>query len=158
MDPVSCVALATGAYKTIGACISTSKDLADMGQSLATWGKAVSDFNRLEDRQKNPPWWEKTFKGSDEENAILIWNQRRKLDEMRESIKNEISFLYGPAAWKEVLRIEGEQRRLRKQQAYKKQEFIDNVVNFTIGAVLFIIAASILGFVFYLIGKTQGRW
>ena len=42
---------------------------------MATWGKAFSDFNKIEERSKNPPWWEKTFKGSDEENAVLIWNQ-----------------------------------------------------------------------------------
>ena len=77
MDPVSCIALASGAYKTLKAAISTGKDIQSMGNTLATWGKAVSDFGKLEERAKNPPWWEKTFKGSDEENAILIWNQRR---------------------------------------------------------------------------------
>ena len=105
MDPISCVALATGAYKTLKAAISTGQDLQSMGNSLATWGKAFSDFNKIEERTKNPPWWEKTFKGSDEENAVLIWNQRRVFDEMRQSIKDEISFVYGPSAWEEVLRI-----------------------------------------------------
>ncbi len=90
-----------------------------MGQTIATWGQAFSDFNRLEERQKNPPWWEKTFKGSDEEAAILIWNQKRKMEQMRKEMKDHISFIYGPSAWHEVLRTEAEQQSIRKEAAYR---------------------------------------
>lgn len=158
MDPVSCVALATGAFKTLKAAISTGKDIQSMGNTLATWGKAFSDFQKIEERSKNPPWWEKTFKGSDEENAILIWNQRRKFDEMRKAIKDEISFVYGPSAWEEVLRIEAEQRRIRKEQAYKKQEFIDNLANWTLGLLIFFAGAGLLGFIIWAIGRVRGDW
>lgn len=158
MDPVSCVALATGAYKTLKAAIGAGKELQDMGSTLATWGKAVSDFTKLEERQKNPPWWERTFKGSDEENALLIWNQRRKMDEMRKSIKDEISFLYGPKAWEEILRIEAEQRRIRKQEAYRKQELIDATINWIVGLLLFAAGAGALLVIFYFIGRQQGKW
>lgn len=158
MDPIACITLATGAYKTLKAAISTGKELQDMGSTLATWGKAVSDFNKIEERSKNPPWWEKTFKGIDEENAILIWNQRRKLDEMRKTIKDEISFLYGPKAWEEVLRIEAEQRRVRKEAAYAKQEMIDNIINWTVGLIAAIVSAGVASFIIYLIGVSQGKW
>jgi len=158
MDPVSCVALATGAYKTLKAAISTGKDIQEMGNTIATWGQAFSDFNRLEERQKNPPWWQKTFKGSDEEEAILIWNQRRKMDEMRKEIKDHISFVYGPSSWDEILRIEAEQRRKRKEEAYKKQEFIDNLVNWAIGLTLFFVGGSLLGFILWAVGRARGDW
>ena len=158
MDPVSCVALATGAFKTLKAAISTGKDIQSMGNTLATWGKAFSDFQKIEERSKNPPWWEKTFKGSDEENAILIWNQRRKFDEMRKAIKDEISFVYGPSAWDEVLRIEAEQRRIRKEQAYKKQEFIDNLINWTVGIIAFLVGGVVLALAIWIVGKARGRW
>ena len=52
MDPVSCVALATGAYKTLRAAISTGKDLQEMSGTLSQWGKAFSDFSNLEDVQR----------------------------------------------------------------------------------------------------------
>ena len=129
-----------------------------MGGTLATWGKAFSDFQKIEERSKNPPWWEKTFKGSDEENAVLIWNQCRKFDEMRKAIKDEISFIYGPSAWDEVLRIEAEQRRIRKEQAYKKQEFIDNCINWTVGLVAFVVGGALLAVAVWLVGKARGRW
>lgn len=158
MDPIACITLASGAYKTIKAAIGAGKEIQDMGSTLATWGKAVSDFNKLEERQKNPPWWEKTFKGSDEEQAILIWNQKRKLDEMRKEMKNHISWTYGPSAWEEVLKIEAEQRKLRKEAAYRKQELIDAIINWTVGILVAIISSAILVAVFYVIGKNQGRW
>ena len=158
MDPVSCVALATGAYKTLKAAISTGKDIQEMGNTIATWGQAFSDFNRLEERQKNPPWWQKTFKGSDEEEAILIWNQRRKMDEMRKEIKDHISFVYGPSSWDEILRIEAEQRRKRKEEAYKKQEFIDNLVNWSVGLTLFTVSGGLLGFIIWAVGRARGDW
>ena len=158
MDPVSCVALATGAYKTLKAAISTGKDIQEMGNTIATWGQAFSDFNRLEERQKNPPWWQKTFKGSDEEEAILIWNQRRKMDEMRKEIKDHISFVYGPSSWDEILRIEAEMRRKRKEEAYKKQEFIDNMVNWAVGLTLFSVSGGLLGLIILFVGRARGNW
>ena len=158
MDPVSCVALASGAFKTLKAAISTGKDIQSMGQTIATWGQAFSDFNKLEERQKNPPWWQKTFKGSDEEEAILIWNQKRKMDEMRKELKDTISFLYGPSSWDEILRIEAEQRRIRKEQAYKQQEFMDNLINSVAGIAIFLLGAGILAGIIYIVGQFQGRW
>ena len=158
MDPVSCVALATGAYKTLRAAISTGKDLQEMSGTLSQWGKAFSDFTNLEEREKNPPWWKQTFKGSDEETALEIFANKKKMEQMRQEIKDHISFNYGPSAWKEVLQIEAQMRRNRKQELYKKQERIDAAINFTIGAVIFVISGGILFLGFYALGKWQGRW
>ena len=80
------------------------------------------------------------------------------MEQMRAEIKDHISFTYGPSAWKEVLQIEAQMRKKRKQELYRKQEQIDAVINFAIGAVIFATGAGILLGVFYLIGKTQGRW
>ena len=158
MDPVSCVALATGAYKTLKAAISTGKDIQDMTGTLSQWGKAFSDFSNLEEREKNPPFWKKTFKGSDEETALEIFANKKKMEQMRAEIKDHISWNYGPSAWKEVLAIEADMRRRRKQEAYRKQEQIDAMINFAIGSVIFLISAAFLAFVGWLWGKHQGRW
>ena len=158
MDPVSCIALATGAYKTLRAGLDTAKDLSDMGQSLATWGKACADFNHLEERQKNPPFWQKTFKGSDEEQAILIWSKKEELARMRSELKDYISWNYGPKKWDEVLAIEAQMRKQRKDEIYRKQARIDAMKNFAIGAVIFVISGGLLFLFFYFLGKHQGRW
>jgi len=158
MDPVSCVALATGAYKTLRAAISTGKDIQEMTGTLSQWGKAFSDFSNLEEREKNPPWWKQTFKGSDEETALEIFANKKKMEQMRSEIKDHISFTYGPSAWKEVLAIEARMRKQRKDELYKKQERIDAAINFAIGAVIFCISGGLLFLLFYALGKWQGRW
>ena len=115
------MALATGAYKTLRAAISTGKDIQDMTGTLSQWGKAFSDFSNLEEREKNPPWWKQTFKGSDEETALEIFANKKKMEQMRSEIKDHISFTYGPSAWKEVLAIEARMRKQRKDELYKSK-------------------------------------
>ncbi len=65
---------------------------------------------------------------------------------------------YGSLAWVEVWRIGAEQRRIRKEQAYKKQEFIDNCINWIVGIVAFLVGGVILAFMVWLVGKARGRW
>ena len=158
MDPISCVTLAAGAFKTIKSAIAAGRDLQDMTSQLSTWGKAFSDFSNLEERQKNPPWWQKTFKGSDEETALEIFAHKKKMESMREEIRSHISWNYGPKAWEEVLQIEASMSKRRKEELYKKQERLDAIINWTVGVIAFGVGASILIGVFWLIGSYQGRW
>jgi len=158
MDPVSCVMMASGAFKALKGAIGAGKDLQEMTGQLANWGKAFSDFTNLEEREKNPPWWKQTFKGSDEETALEIFANKKKMEQMRAEIKDHISWNYGPSAWEEVLQIEAKMRRQRKEELYRKQERIDAIINFGIGGVMFILGGGLLLLVFYFIGKQQGRW
>lgn len=150
--------MATGAFKGLKAAIGAGKDLQDMTGQLANWGKAFSDFTNIEEREKNPPFWKKTFKGSDEETALQIFAQKKKMEQMRNEIKDHISWTYGPSAWKEVLSIEARMRKQRKDELYRKQEQVDAMINFAIGATIFLIGGGILFVSFYLLGQWQGRW
>tara|TARA_R100001440_G_scaffold19661_1_gene33211 strand:- start:411 stop:887 length:477 start_codon:yes stop_codon:yes gene_type:complete len=158
MDPVSCVALATGAFKALKGAIGAGKDLQDMTGQLSQWGKAFSDFTNIEEREKNPPFWKKTFKGSDEETAIEIFANKKKMEQMRAEIKEHITWHYGKSAWDEVLQIEAQMRKRRKDELYRKQAQIDSLINFGIGAAIFAIGGSILFVGFYILGQWQGRW
>ena len=158
MDPVSCVMMATGAFKALKGAIGAGKDLQDMTGQLATWGKAFSDFTNLEEREKNPPFWKKTFRGRDEETALEIFAHKKKMEEMRKEIKEHITWHYGKSAWDEVLTIEASMRKKRKEELYRKQAQVDAAINFAIGAVIFVISGGILFIGFYILGKWQGRW
>jgi hypothetical protein len=150
--------MATGAFKGLKGAVAAGRDFQDMTSQLSTWGKAFSDFNEIEKREKDPPFWKKTFKGSDEETAIEIFAQKKKMEQMRAEIKDHISWTYGPSAWKEVLSIEARMRKQRKDELYRKQEQIDAMINFAIGAVIFLVGGGILFVGFYLLGQWQGRW
>jgi len=156
IDPITAVGLATSAFNILKQGISAGKDIQEMSGTLAKWGSAFSDFQYAEDKAKNPPFYKMMSDNS--ANAIEIFAQKKKMQEMRKQIKDHISWTYGPSAWEEVLAIEGEMRRIRKEEAYKKQEFIDNTINAVLGVAVFVVAALGVGTVLYYLGKHQGKW
>ena len=159
IDPISCVGLATGAFKAIKATVSAGRDLADCASQLNQWGKAISDFSNIEQREvTNPPWWKKTFKGSDEETALEIFAQKKKMEQMREELRELITWHYGRSGWKELVATEAMIRKRRKDELYKKQQQLDAIINFAIGSILFAISGGILFLFIYFWGQHQGRW
>ena len=156
IDPITAVGLATSAFNILKQGISAGKDIQEMSGTLAKWGSAFSDFSYAEDKAKNPPFYKMMSDNSS--NAIEIFAQKKKMQQMRKEIKDHISWTYGPSAWDEVLTIEAEMRRIRKEEAYKKQEFIDNAINGILGTVIFLIAALGVGTAMYYLGKHQGKW
>lgn len=91
-------------------------------------------------------------------NALEIWTQKQKLAEMREDLRSFISWNYGPSAWDEIVRIEAQQRKEQRELVYKKQEFVDNCINWTVGILAVSAGIGILAVAVYLIGAKQGKW
>ena len=157
IDPVTAVGLATSAFNAIKQGISVGRDLQDMTGQLSKWGQAFSDFNYAEEKTKNPPFWKSLATGQDN-TAIEIFAHRKKMEEMRKQIKDHISFVYGPSAWEEVLQIEAQMRKIRKEEAYRKQELQDTIISWVVGILAFLCGATILFALIYIVGKNQGRW
>jgi hypothetical protein len=156
IDPITAVGVATSAFNAIKHGISVGRDLQDMTGQLSQWGKAFSDFNYAEEKSKNPPWY--SFKGSDEETALEIFAQKKKMENMRKEIKAFISWNYGPSAWEEVLSIEAQMRKQRKEELYRKEEFKRQVIEWTVGILVSVFGAAFLALIFWYIGVEQGRW
>lgn len=156
IDPITAAGLATSAFNAIKQGIAVGRDLQDMSGQLSQWGKAFSDFNYAEEKSKNPPWY--SFKGSDEETALEIFAQKKKMENMRKEIKNYISWNYGPSAWEEVLAIEAKMRKQRKEELYRKEELKRQIIEWIVGLFVAVLGILGMGFAFYLIGKSQGRW
>ena len=156
IDPITAVGIATSAFNAIKKGIAVGRDLQDMGGQLSQWGKAFSDFNYAEEKSKNPPWYK--FKGSDEETALQIFAQKKKMENMRNEIKAFISWNYGPSAWEEVLAIEARMRKQRKEELYRREELKRKIIEWMIGILAALVGLVAMGFVLWLIGKGQGRW
>lgn len=156
IDPITAVGLATSAYNAIKQGVAVGRELQDMSGQLSQWGKAFSDFSYAEEKTKNPPWY--SFKGSDTSTAIEIFAQKKKMQAMRKEIKDFISFQYGPKAWEEVLHIEAQMRKQRKEELYRKEEFKRAVIEWVVGILAIVTGAAILVAVIWLIGRNQDRW
>ena len=150
------MAAATTAYNGIKKAVSVGREISAMTGAVSQWSKAVSDLDFLEEKAKNPPMY-KMFSDT-QSNALEIWSQKQKLKEMREELKSHISWTYGPSAWDEIVRIEAQQRKEQRELVYKKQEFIDNCINWGVGLTVALSGIAGLAFVTYLLGKSQGKW
>jgi len=156
IDPITAVGLATSAYNAIRQGISVGRDIQDMTGQLSQWGKAFSDFTYAEEKSKNPPWY--SFKGSDNETAIQIFAEKKKMENMRNEIKSFISWNYGPSAWEEVLAIEAQMRKQRKEELYRREELKRTIIEYTVGILAAASGVAIIAGIIWLIGRDQGRW
>jgi len=156
MDPFTAMAAATAAFKGIKKAVDVGKDISSMGQTLSQWSKAVSDLDFLEKKAQKPPMY-KMFSDT-QANALEIWTQKQKLKEMREELKEYISFVYGPSAWKEIVKIEGEQRKAQRDAVYAQKEFIDNCINGVIITLMVLAGVGALIVALYFTGVKQGKW
>ena len=159
VDPITAVATATAAFNTIKSAFAAGRDIEGMAGDLSRWMGAVSDIKKAEEYSKKPPLFKKLFAaGSIEEEAMQAFMAKKKAEDMREELKNLISFTRGPSAWEELLKTEADIRKKRQQAIYDQQERQRKL--FEIIMVILASAAmiGIIGFVIYLVGVGQGKW
>jgi len=156
IDPITAMAAASAAYSGIKKAVSVGREISGMAGTISQWSKAVSDLDFLEKKAQKPPMY-KIFSDT-QATALDIWSQKQKLAEMREDLRSHISWHYGPSAWDEILRIEAQQRKEQRKLVYKKQEFIDNCINCTVGILAFFAGAGVLLVFVYFLSAKQGKW
>ena len=123
IDPISAVAMATGAFNTIKAGFAAGREIESMAGDLGRWMGAVSDIKKAKEYNKKTPIFKKLFQaGSVEEEAMQIFMAKKKAEDMRAELKQLISFTRGPSAWEELLKTEGDIRKKRQKAIYDQEE------------------------------------
>ena len=159
IDPISAIGMATAAYRGIKSAIDTGKELHDMAGTLSQWAGAMSDLDFSHKQAQNPPMFKKLFGASQiEQNALEIWGHKQKAKEMREEMKTHISFYYGPSAWDEIVRIEGEMRKERAREVYAAEERKQLIIEWIVGLTAASIGGTLLFGIIWVIGKANGAW
>ena len=155
IDPISAVAMATGAFNTIKAGFAAGREIESMAGDLSRWMGAVSDIKKAEEYNRKPPLFKKLFQsGSVEEEAMQIFMAKKKAEDMRNELKQIISFTRGPSAWEELLKTEGDIRKKRQQAIYDQQERRKAVLEIiaVIGLVM-VVATFIIGLIWIAMNK-----
>ena len=130
-----------------------------MAGTLSQWSTAMSDLDFSHKQAQNPPMFKKLFGASQiEQNALEIWGHKQKAKEMREEMKTHISFYYGPSAWDEIVRIEGQMRKERAREVYAIEERKQIIIEWIVGLLAAGIGGSILFGIVWGIGKGTGSW
>jgi hypothetical protein len=139
MDPVTAFGVATTAYKTIVAGFKVGKQVESMSKDLGRWMSAIQTVKEGHNKKKN-----RTF-GSVEEEALETFAMKKKAIEMENELRTFVNMNYGPNAWNEVLRIQTEIRRKKKEAELEakriQRQKIENAV----------IGGCVLFFIFFII-------
>tara|TARA_B100000035_G_scaffold209413_1_gene179108 strand:+ start:133 stop:606 length:474 start_codon:yes stop_codon:yes gene_type:complete len=123
VDPVTALATATSAFNLIKKGFSVGRDVESMGQDLGRWMGAMSDLKKADEYAQKPPLFKKIFAaGSVEEEAMAAFMAKKKAEDMRDELRQIITYSRGPSAWQELIKMEGDIRKKRQQAIYDQKE------------------------------------
>ena len=147
IEIVAAVSAASGAFNAIKQGFAAGREIESMAGDLSRWMGAVSDIRKADEYNKKPPLFKKLFNaGSVEEEAMQIFMAKKKAEDMRNELKQIISFTRGPAAWEELLRTEADIRKKRQQAIYDQKERQRKLLEWiAIGFLVLVIGGFILG-------------
>ena len=139
MDPVTAFGVATTAYKTIVAGFKVGKQVENMSKDLGRWMGAIQAVKEGHNKKKN-----RIF-GSVEEEALETFAMKKKAIAMENELRNFVNLNYGPNAWNEVIRIQAEIRKQKKEAQIEAQQRQRQMVENTI------IGGLVLMFIFFVV-------
>jgi hypothetical protein len=144
IDPVTAIGLATTAYNGIKQAISTGREISDMGKQLGQWATAISDLDFAHKQLENPPMFKRVLSSNIEQDALEAWAHKKKAQEMREELRSYISLYYGPSAWDEIVKIEAEMRKKRKEMEYAAIERKETIIAWIVGILCFAVGLTVM--------------
>ena len=139
MDPVTAFGVATTAYKTIVAGFKVGKQVESMSKDLGRWMGAIQAVKEGHSKKKNRMF------GSVEEEALETFAMKKKAIAMENELRNFVNLNYGPNAWNEVIRIQAEIRKQKKEAELEAQRKQRQVIENTI------IGGLVLLFIFFVV-------
>lgn len=123
IEVMAAVSAATSAFGAIRKGFEVGRDIESMAGDLSRWMGAVSDIKKAEEYNNKPPLFKKLFaSGSIEEEALQIFMAKKKADDMREQLRQIITFTRGPSAWQELIKTEADIRKKRQAMIYAQKE------------------------------------
>ena len=145
MDPITAFGVATTAFNAIKKGFQVGRDIESMSKDLGRWMGAIQDVKEGHNKKKN-----RVF-GSVEEEALETFAIKKKAIAMENDLRNFVNLSYGPNAWNEVIRIQADIRKQKKEaieEAKRKQaQMIENIIL----GVLVVFFLGVVGAILYLI-------
>ena len=139
MHPVTAFGVATTAYKTIVAGFKVGKQVESMSKDLGSWMGAIQAVKEGHSKKKNRMF------GSVEEEALETFAMKKKAIAMENELRTFVNMNYGPNAWNEVIRIQAEIRKQKKEAELEAQRKQRRAIENTI------IGGLVLMFIFFVV-------
>ena len=137
IDPITAVAMATSAFKTVQKMVSMGREIEDTLGQVGKWYGAVSDFNEAKRQAENPPLFKRLVASrSIEQEAMEMFANNKRIQQQEKDLRELLMYTYGANAYQELL---GMRRSIREQrektlyaQARRRKNFLWNSVGFTV--------------------------
>ena len=145
MDPISAIAAATTAYNAIKKGFKVGKEIEGMSKDLGRWMGAIQEVKEGHTKAKG-----RSF-GSVEEEALESFAALKKAQQMEHELRQFVNFNYGHNAWNEVIRIQVDIRKRKKEALEEAKRKQAKMIENTILGVLVVFFLGAVGSVLYLI-------
>ena len=128
MEPITTsIAVATSAFNLISKGVAAGRDLNSLFGNIGKYMGAVNDIDYK--AHKKPKMFQKIFTGSSiEQEAMEAFAAKKKAEHMTQELKTWINLAYGPKAWDEILQLQGQIRKQRRELIYKKKEQEEEII------------------------------
>lgn len=154
IDPITALSVAASAVTNAKKLIAAGQDATS---AISKFAGAISDINYAAEKAKNPSVW-KSLTGSPEAEAIEIFAAQKKATQLKKDLETILMFSYGKKGLDEYKEILRKVRKQRQETAYRQAEIKEAIILWVVGILIFSTALTALGFLFWWLGKTQGKW
>ena len=144
MDPVTLLGIATTSYTVLRKGIAAGREIESMAGDLGRWMGAIQNIKTYHATAKSRRF------GSVEEEALESFACLKKAEQMENELRNFVIGHYGMNAWQQILRLQADIRKKRRQQEIQRQQFIDDLIIWgliaglialTLGGIIWVIMA-----------------
>ena len=147
MDPITAITAATAAFNTIKKGFEVGREVESMYGDIGRW---MTSVEAVEKEAKSA----KSRGMSVEEEALEIFAHQKKVKALEEELRTFINLSHGPTAWNEVLRIQAEIRKKRKEAILKAKREREALIMWILVGVG---GLASLWLVFYIVWKAMGN-
>lgn len=154
VDPLTALSVAASAVSNAKSLLAAGRDATS---AISKFAGAMSDLNWAVEKAKNPSVW-RTLTGSPEAEAIELFAAQKKAQQLKKDLEVLIMFSHGVNGLEEYREVLRKVRKQRQETSYRRAELKEAIIVWAVGILAFSSAVAILGFLFWWLGKTQGKW
>lgn len=140
MDPVSAMAIAGSAFSAIKSGFAAGREVETMSKDIMRWMGAIQDIKQGHEKEKK----KKSRFASVEEEALESWIIKKRAEEMEDELRQFITLSYGPSAWQDLIRMQGQIRKERQEAEELRARQIRQGIEYTIAGFLILVVVAMV--------------
>ncbi len=145
MDPITAITAATAAFTTIKKGFEVGREVESMYGDIGRWMTAtqVIKDSHAEGKSRGKKY------GSVEEEALETFGALKKAKAMEDELRNWLIATHGMNAWNELLRIQADIRKKRKEAIAKAKREKEQLISYILLGLAGICSLWVVGYILY---------